>query len=159
MSVADQACDAATSTANGSVVSLPILSVLVILALPTLIWLAAYILPQLYVSFFVGVPNLKVKYNASWALVTGGGSGIGKALVFKLASQGLNVVVVSLDDEFLKETMQQLKEQYPKLEFRSVGCNFAPGVDYMKDIRTATKDITVQIVFNNAGFLVTGKDP
>lgn len=82
--------------------------------------------------------------------------GIGKALAFKLASQGLNVVVVSLDDKFLKETMASLKENYPKLEFRSVGCNFSPGVDYMKDIRKATDDIYIPIIFNNAGFIVTG---
>ena len=85
-----------------------------------------------------------------------GGSGIGKALAFKLASQGLNVVVVSLDDKFLKETMEGLKEHYPKQEFRSVGCTFSPGVDYMKDIQEATKDIYVPIIFNNAGFIVTG---
>ena len=36
------------------------------------------------------------------------------------------------------------------------GVNFAPGVDYLKQIKDATKDIDIQIVFNNAGFLVTG---
>lgn len=102
------------------------------------------------------IPDLKKKYGATWALVTGGGSGIGKSLSFKLASQGLNVVVVSIDDDFLKETMKELKEKYPDLEFRSVGCTFSPGQDYMKKITDATKDITVQIIFNNAGFIVTG---
>jgi len=32
----------------------------------------------------------------------GGSSGIGKAIVQKLASQGINVVVAALDDKFLK---------------------------------------------------------
>jgi short-subunit dehydrogenase len=73
-----------------------------------------------------------------------------------LASQGLNVVLVSLDDEHLKNTMKQLKEQYPKLEFRSVAVTFSPGVDYLKQIDESTKDINVQCVFNNAGFIVTG---
>jgi short-subunit dehydrogenase len=80
----------------------------------------------------------------------------GKSLAFKLASQGLNVVLVSLDDDHLKNTMKQLKEQHPKLQFRSVGVNFSPGVDYLKQIDEATKDINVQCVFNNAGFIVTG---
>ena len=80
----------------------------------------------------------------------------GRALAFKLASQGLNVVLVSLDDDHLKDTMKQLKNQFPKLEFRSVAVTFSPGVDYLKQIDEATKDITIQCIFNNAGFIVTG---
>ena len=129
--------------------------VLSIFAFPTAFWVVMYVIPQLYMAFRP-VPDLKKRYDATWALVTGGGSGIGKALAFKLARQGLNVVVVSLDDDILKATMKQLKETFPDLEFRSVGVNFAPGVDYLNQIKEATKDIDVTIVFNNAGFLVTG---
>ena len=126
-----------------------------ILALPTLIWLLGYTIPQILMKLRA-VPDLKKRYDATWALVTGAGSGIGKALAFKLASQGLNVVVVSLDDDFLKKTVKELKENYPKLQFRSVGVAFAPGIDYLGKIKDATKDIDIPIIFNNAGFIVTG---
>lgn len=102
------------------------------------------------------IPNLKKKYDAEWALVTGSGTGIGKALAFQLAKQGLNVVLVSLDDEHLKTTMKEIQEAFPNLEFRSVGVTFSPGVPYLKKIIQATKDIQVQILFCNAGFMVTG---
>lgn len=124
-------------------------------AFPTVFWLTAYLIPQLFMAFRP-VPNLREKYNAKWALVTGSGSGIGKAIAFKLASQGLNVVLVSLDDTLLKETVASLKKEYPKLEFRAVGCTFSPGVNYMKQIEASTKDIEIPIIFNNAGFMVTG---
>lgn len=124
-------------------------------AFPTLFWIVMYLIPQL-ICVIRPVPDLKKRYNAEWALVTGGGSGIGKAIAFKLAKQGLNVVIVSLDDDILKETMKQLKEAYPKQEFKSVGCSFSPGVDYLKKIQDATKDLEIPIIFNNAGFMVTG---
>lgn len=126
-----------------------------VLALPTIFWIVFYSLPQLYMSIRP-VPDLKKRYDATWSLVTGGGSGIGKAIAFKLAKQGLNVVVVSLDDDILKATMKQLRDTYPKLEFRSVGCSFSPGVEYLKKIKEVTNDIEIPIIFSNAGFLVTG---
>ncbi|KAL3794276.1 hypothetical protein HJC23_012401 [Cyclotella cryptica] len=129
--------------------------ILSIFAFPTAFWLVLYLIPQIYMVLRP-VPDLKKRYNATWALVTGAGSGIGRALAFKLASQGLNVVLVSLDDDHLKDTMKQLKNQFPKLEFRSVAVTFSPGVDYLKQIDEATKDITIQCIFNNAGFIVTG---
>ena len=52
--------------------------------------------------------------------------------------------------------MQEIKEAFPKQQFRSVGVSFSPGVNYMKPIIKATKDIDVPIVFCNAGFMVTG---
>lgn len=130
--------------------------VLTVLALPTCIWLFCYTVPQVLMALRP-VPNLKQRYEgAEWALVTGAGSGIGKALAFKLATQGLNVVLVSLDDDFLKATMKELQEHFPNLLFRSVGVAFSPGVDYMSKIKAATKDIFIPIIFNNAGFIVTG---
>jgi len=126
-----------------------------ILAAPTLIWLTLYILPQLYMAIRP-VPDLKKRYNAEWALVTGAGSGIGKSLAFKLASQQLNVVLVSLDDNFLAATMKEIQAAYPNLKFRSVGVSFSPNVPYLEKIKEATKDIEIKIIFNNAGFIVTG---
>lgn len=122
-----------------------------VLALPTLVWLVAYSIPQIYMAIRP-VPDLKKRYDAKWALVTGSGTGIGKAIAFKLASQGLNVVLVSLDDDFLKTTMKEIKAEYPDLEFRSVGVTFSPGIPYLDKIKEATKDIDVTVVFNNAGF-------
>jgi short-subunit dehydrogenase len=129
--------------------------VYMIFAFPTIFWLIAYLIPQVFM-ILRPVPDLKKRYKASWALVTGGGTGIGKSIAFKLAKQGLNVVIVSLDDAFLKGTITQLEAAFPKQSFRSVGVNFAPNVDYMSKIRAATKDINIPIVFSNAGFMVTG---
>jgi len=126
-----------------------------LLATPTILWLVLYSIPQLYMAFR-SVPDLKKRYDATWSLVTGAGSGIGKSLAFKLASQGLNVVLVSIDDDYLKTTMKEIQATFPELEFRSVGVTFSPGVPYLQMIKDATKDIDIKIVFSNAGFIVTG---
>eukprot|EP00903_Cladosiphon_okamuranus_P006526 g6377.t1 len=126
-----------------------------LLALPTIVWLLTYFVPLLLVTV-LPAQNLKKKYGAKWALVTGGGSGIGKALVEELALQGLNVVIVSMDDQFLADTFALVSSKFPGQEFRKVGATFSPGVDYMDKIKAVTSDINVQCVFNNAGFIVTG---
>ena len=96
-----------------------------------------------------------MQYNATWAVVTGSSSGIGKSLAHKLASQGINVVLVALDEPLLDKTCAELEAQFPERRFRKVGVNLGqPG--YYTPIAEATKDIDVNIVFNNAGYMLTG---
>ena len=56
----------------------------------------------------------------------------------------------------MEETTAALRSQFPKQEFRSVPAKFDHKTDYMPGIIDATKDIDVSIVFNNAGYIVTG---
>lgn len=91
------------------------------------------------------------------ALVTGGSSGIGAALVRKLASQKLNVVVVALDDAMFADFQKKIVEEFPEQQFRFVGCDLSNATgDYLETVKKATDDIPVQIVCNNAGFITTG---
>jgi len=99
--------------------------------------------------------NLKVKYGAEWALVTGSSSGIGKSLVDKLASQDINVVMVALQNQLLDDAVAEMQLKFPSCFFIKVGVNLGtPG--YLERISEATKDIDVQLIFNNAGFMLTG---
>jgi len=117
--------------------------------------LITYLLPIILVNV-LPEQDLRKKYNAKWALVTGGSSGLGFSLADKCASQGLNVVICALDDSLLKTSHRDLVAKYPKLEFRAVGVNLGDqnSTTYMSKIAEATQDIDVQIVFSNAGYLI-----
>lgn len=131
--------------------------VLIMFAFLGAITYLSYWVPKLIVSF-MPTQNLKKKYKgAKWALVTGASSGIGKSLAKELAEQGLNVVLVSLKETILDETFEELKKQHPEREFRKIGVNLGlRDGSYLREIEEKTKDIDVQVVFNNAGFMLTG---
>jgi len=134
--------------------------VIVVAAIPSLLWISIYTVTNLYM-LLAGPVNLKKKYNAEWALVTGASMGIGKSIAETMALQGLNVVLVALpprpgQPDDLKNTTEGLQKQFPELSFRSVAAVFDHKTDYMPSIIAATKDIDVQVVFNNAGYMVTG---
>ncbi|KAI8062350.1 uncharacterized protein B0P05DRAFT_556637 [Gilbertella persicaria] len=116
-----------------------------------------YLLLVAYGAYGCPEQNLKDKYNAKWALVTGGSSGIGAAIVRKFASQGLNVVVVALDDTVLAAFKETIVKEFPQVEFRFIGCDLSNATgDYLETIKQTTGDIDVQILCNNAGFITTG---
>lgn len=131
-----------------------------------MLWLAIAFLslsPVLYlilnclIPLCLGMQDLKKKYGASWALVTGGSSGIGKELARKLLAQGLNVVIVARDEPVFDQTLKELKAEFPQQELRSVKANLSDSSgSWMAGVKDATKDIEVQLLFNNAGFIVTG---
>eukprot|EP01133_Synstelium_polycarpum_P016087 gene16087-19143_t len=121
-----------------------------------LITLVSYLVPIALAAFKWKEQNLKEKYSAHWAVVTGASSGIGRAVAKKLAKQGLNVVLVALDDEALSGTTASLKKEFPRQQFRAVGCNMGKAdseYDYMPIIAKATADIDVQILVNNCGYI------
>lgn len=123
-----------------------------IISLGTYLLVAAW---ETIITFFPN--NLKLKYNAEWALVTGASSGIGKAITQRLAEMKLNVVMVALDDKMFADTFSEMQATYPQVKFVKIGTNLgASAATYMPAIKDATKDLPIQLVFNNAGFIVPG---
>ncbi|RUS14083.1 hypothetical protein BC938DRAFT_477537 [Jimgerdemannia flammicorona] len=114
-----------------------------------------YLALVVYAAYGCQEQDLKKKYNATWVLVTGGSSGIGAAITRKLASQGLNVVIVALADSVLEKFETEITKEFPQREFRFVGCDLSKP-DFLPAVRDATKDLGVSIVCNNAGFISTG---
>ena len=115
-----------------------------------------YSVMQVY-QFALPVQNLKTKYNAEWALVTGASSGIGKAIAIRLADQGISVVIAARDDQLLKDTVEELRSKYKEkgVIIRSVAVDLScPNQSYMTAIIEGTKDIDVRLVFNNAGYMI-----
>jgi len=125
------------------------------------VWIGAamslftFLVPQLIQAYLFKEQDLKKKYGAKWALVTGGSSGIGRAITEKLAKQNINVVIVALDDTVLREFHEKIQKEFPNLQFRAVGVDLG-GADYLERIIENTNDIDICLLFNNAGFITIG---
>lgn len=94
----------------------------------------------------------------------GASSGIGLSLAKKLASQGLNVVMVALPDDkvpagqpTLSKAAKEVQGQYKNVQVRAVGAVLGDFKgEYLSTIGEATADLPISLVFNNAGYMVTG---
>ena len=113
-------------------------------------------LPSLYRLFCCFRPqNLRTKYDAKWAVVTGGSSGIGKAIVDKLCSQGISVVILAVPDSLLDTTTDEMSQKYPEVQVHKVGADLSkPG--FLEELNKVTKDKEISLLFCNAGFMLSG---
>ncbi|XP_075495739.1 very-long-chain 3-oxoacyl-CoA reductase 1-like [Primulina tabacum] len=70
-------------------------------------------------------PAKDLKTYGSWALVTGSTDGTGVAFVFKLAEEGLNLVLVSRNPSRLKQISGQIEVKYPEIAVKILELEFS----------------------------------
>lgn len=63
-------------------------------------------------SFYLGLGTVDFKAYGSWAVVTGATDGIGKSFSIKLAARGLNIVLISRNNEKLENLASYLHDTY-----------------------------------------------
>ena len=87
------------------------------------------------------------------AVITGGGSGIGKAMVERYLVEGASVVAADINEESLKVLQEELEPEYgDKLKIRRVNVSSKEEVEAMIDY-TIEAFGKVDVVINNAGIM------
>lgn len=91
-------------------------------------------------------------FNGKVALITGAASGIGKAVVLELISQGASVVAVDMVEERLTQLASELQSQSDKLATCLGNVTLEADVDRMVETAT-TRFGRLDILVNNAGIM------
>mgnify|MGYP002713106940 CR=1 FL=1 len=85
-------------------------------------------------------------------VVTGGGSGIGRALVLNLVKEGARVAAVDLNENALRETLQLAGQNQDKISLHIVNISDREAVDALPD-QVIEAHGTVDGLINNAGII------
>lgn len=93
--------------------------------------------------------------NNKTSIITGGGSGIGKAISLLFAQQGSNVFIVDVDEAGANSTVQEIKSSNGNVTFFKCNVGSAEEVEtVINQIVSQTK--TIDIIVNNAGIAHVG---
>jgi uncharacterized protein len=98
--------------------------------------------------------SFKEQYGP-WALITGGASGIGAEFGAQLAARGLNVGLVDMQVDLMREHAAMLKERY-RIETAVITVDIAQP-DFMKKVRRATAMMEIGLLVNDAAWGSVGE--
>ena len=94
-----------------------------------------------------------MKYTGKTAVVTGGGSGIGRAIAYAYAEEGASVVIADCDEKNGSETEKKINSTGGSSIFIKTDVSHPPDVEKMIS-ETARKLGRIDILVNNAGVSV-----
>ena len=89
------------------------------------------------------------------ALITGGGSGIGKAISRLFAKQGANVFILDVDEVGATDTVNLIRAEKGTAEFKKCSIASSEEVDHVI-AEIITSDKQIDIIVNNAGIAHVG---
>jgi NAD(P)-dependent dehydrogenase (short-subunit alcohol dehydrogenase family) len=90
------------------------------------------------------------------AIVTGGGSGIGKAIAERFASQGARVFIIELNASAAEETVKWITSQKGKA--KAFSCNVSNQHDVLEVFQSVTNESgRIDILVNSAGIASVSK--
>lgn len=96
-----------------------------------------------------------MKLSGKTAIITGGGTGIGKVTALLFAKEGANVVITGRREEKLKEVQEEAASHGVTLDY--LACDVSKEEDCKATVEyTVGKYGGVDILFNNAGILMPG---
>jgi len=87
------------------------------------------------------------------AVVTGGGTGMGRELVLQLAEEGCNVAMCDVIAENMQETFELVTEQSPDVLITKHTCDVSNDEQVLKfkdEVLSEHKTETINLLFNNA---------
>lgn len=85
-----------------------------------------------------------------YTLITGASSGIGKAMAYKFASEGHNLVIVARRLEVLNELKKDIEAKH-KVKVEVIDCDLSVEENAYK-LYNQIKDLELNVMVNNAGY-------
>lgn len=95
-------------------------------------------------------------YEGAVAIITGGASGIGRALGVELAARGCEVVLADLQLELAKEAAEEICKEGGKATAYALDVTDAEAVELLVE-KTFERCQRLDYMFNNAGIALNGK--
>ena len=92
-----------------------------------------------------------MRFSNKVAVITGSGSGIGRATALRFASEGAKVVVSDIDTAGGEETVNMIKKNGGEAFFINVNVTKESDIEEM--VKTTVNQYgSLNIIFNNAGY-------
>ena len=93
-------------------------------------------------------------FDGKIAVITGGGTGMGRELTYQLAAEGCHVSICDVIEENMEETFQEATKKYPQVKITKHLCDVSSEEDVLRfrdEVLEQQGTEHINLLFNNAG--------
>jgi NADP-dependent 3-hydroxy acid dehydrogenase YdfG len=100
----------------------------------------------------------QISGSKSWAIITAGTKGIGRALVERFADQGFSIITCARNWDDLKGLQKNLQKKYPQAQFEVLSADLSVRAEVTKFVKFCLSFTThPDVLINNAGIYLPGQ--